>query len=323
MAIKYAVASGLWSATSTWDGGVIPGPGDDVYADGYTVTIDINDITVSSLNNSQRSGGTDGGSFITTTNAPRIYTCDINASPTNSTICLTLGVNNSNVQTFIGNLTGGLGDAVYNSATAGYTTQITGNLTAGSNGRAFVGRSDRPHYLTVIGNIIGSTSRVAAAIATSYPNGAVTVIGNVFGNGISMGGVTFVTGNIDSSNIDTTAIIATVGLRVNGVITNGPNSVYSTSPKVYLELGGSLEFNIVEDVTGNIVSLRTPIAGGNYPIEDDVRTGAIYGSVSEFTGTCDIPSPSSVAVGVPVDNTVGTAIISITDMGALLASYNV
>jgi hypothetical protein len=29
------------------------------------------------------------------------------------------------------------------------------------------------------------------------------------------------------------------------------------------------------------------------------------------------------AVGVPVDNTVGTAIISITDMGALLAAYNV
>jgi hypothetical protein len=32
---------------------------------------------------------------------------------------------------------------------------------------------------------------------------------------------------------------------------------------------------------------------------------------------------SSVAVGVPVDNTTGTAIISVTDMGSLLASYNV
>lgn len=31
----------------------------------------------------------------------------------------------------------------------------------------------------------------------------------------------------------------------------------------------------------------------------------------------------SLAAGVPVDNTTGTAIISITDMGALLASYNV
>jgi hypothetical protein len=58
------------------------------------------------------------------------------------------------------------------------------------------------------------------------------------------------------------------------------------------------------------------------PAVTDVRNGTTYAS-GALTGTLKVPPSSSVAVGVPVDNTVGTAIISITDMGALLASYNV
>jgi hypothetical protein len=54
----------------------------------------------------------------------------------------------------------------------------------------------------------------------------------------------------------------------------------------------------------------------------DVRNGVVYAS-GALTGTLNVPIASSVAVGVPADATVGTAIISITDMGALLASYNV
>ena len=56
------------------------------------------------------------------------------------------------------------------------------------------------------------------------------------------------------------------------------------------------------------------------PAITDVRNGVIYASGS-LTGTLIVPPSGSVALGVPVDNTVGTAMISITDMGALLASY--
>jgi len=322
MAIRYAVQTGNWSDTTTWDGGTIPGAGDDVYADGFTVTIDIIEITVSSLNNGQRPGGTDGGGFNTTTNGARVYTCDINASPTTPTRCLTLGINNSNLQTFIGNITAGAQDAIYNSATSGYTTIITGNCQA-STGYAFRGRSDRPHYLTVIGNVYGSSSQRALYTSNSYINGRVTVIGNVFGNGVYTGGTALITGNIDCSNIDKSGVYAGVKGRVNGVLTNSINGNCVDAPTLYLEESGSLEFNIVEEISGNVVNLRSPISGGNYPVENDVRSGTVYGSVNEFSGSLSVPNSSSVAVGVPVDNTTGTAIITITDMGALLASYDV
>ena len=39
MAIRWAIASGNWSSTSTWNGGTLPASDDDVYADGKNVTI--------------------------------------------------------------------------------------------------------------------------------------------------------------------------------------------------------------------------------------------------------------------------------------------
>jgi hypothetical protein len=46
--------------------------------------------------------------------------------------------------------------------------------------------------------------------------------------------------------------------------------------------------------------------GGN-PATTNVRSGTVYGPSNELTGTLAVPPAGSVAVGVPVDNTVGTA----------------
>ena len=50
MATIRAVANGNWSATSTWNGGVVPGNGDTVYSNGWNVTIN-QDITIGGANN--------------------------------------------------------------------------------------------------------------------------------------------------------------------------------------------------------------------------------------------------------------------------------
>lgn len=43
MAVRYAVNNGNWSDVATWDGGAsLPTVGDDVYANGYTITVDQN-----------------------------------------------------------------------------------------------------------------------------------------------------------------------------------------------------------------------------------------------------------------------------------------
>jgi hypothetical protein len=50
MALRVAVATGNWSNPATWNGGVLPGPGDVVASNNFTVTIDQN-INVDSLTN--------------------------------------------------------------------------------------------------------------------------------------------------------------------------------------------------------------------------------------------------------------------------------
>lgn len=61
MALRYAVANGNWSSTATWNGGAsIPGNGDTVAANGFTVTID-QAVTIGGANNPS----VNAGSFVT------------------------------------------------------------------------------------------------------------------------------------------------------------------------------------------------------------------------------------------------------------------
>ncbi len=50
MATARAIANGNWSNTATWNGGVLPGNGDTVYANGFNVTIN-QDINIGGANN--------------------------------------------------------------------------------------------------------------------------------------------------------------------------------------------------------------------------------------------------------------------------------
>ena len=50
MALRYAVATGNWSNTATWDGGTLPTAADDVFSNNFTVTID-GTFTVLSIRN--------------------------------------------------------------------------------------------------------------------------------------------------------------------------------------------------------------------------------------------------------------------------------
>lgn len=52
MAVRFAVASGNWSNPAIWDNGAVPVDGDDIYANGFTITIDQN-INVLKFTNRQ------------------------------------------------------------------------------------------------------------------------------------------------------------------------------------------------------------------------------------------------------------------------------
>ena len=66
MAFRYAVATGNWSNTATWDGGTLPTSADDVFSNGFTVTINGTFTVLSIRNTSNASSPTiaAGGQFI-------------------------------------------------------------------------------------------------------------------------------------------------------------------------------------------------------------------------------------------------------------------
>ena len=62
--------------------------------------------------------------------------------------------------------------------------------------------------------------------------------------------------------------------------------------------------------TGSTKTLvDTAATSGVLPAVSDVRLGTVYSS-GNLTGTCAVPQASNVLAGIPVDNTVGTAILN-------------
>jgi hypothetical protein len=97
----------------------------------------------------------------------------------------------------------------------------------------------------------------------------------------------------------------------------GPYGLTLCTGRVILYNGRSSLTQYAESATGGPEVSGDPIyhygdlAGGfNYPSESNVRFGVIYGSNNEYTGSCRVPPPQSVAYGVPVDNTTGTAAVT-------------
>jgi hypothetical protein len=54
-------------------------------------------------------------------------------------------------------------------------------------------------------------------------------------------------------------------------------------------------------------------------LPSNVRSGVVYATGSQ-TGTMVVPSPSNVTINIPVDNTVGTAILNADNLWAINTS---
>ena len=65
MANITATKNGNWSDATVWSSGVLPTSADDVYSNGFNVTIDQN-VTVLSIRQSSPASTTTGGTFILT-----------------------------------------------------------------------------------------------------------------------------------------------------------------------------------------------------------------------------------------------------------------
>jgi len=244
MAIKWAVATGNWSSTTTWNDGVLPDVGDEVFSNGFTVTID-QDINVNKITHSASSNTVAGGGF--------------NLSTIRNLIC-NVEHNNSNA---VGNL------LIYNSNSGG---TLLGDIIGPSGGVSNGGQAVRylsSNTLSITGNITQGTfpggnfpTNIGAALMVNS-SATINIIGNVEGSGVgstqtndiascivtSSGAIINITGNILGCNL---SVAATV--RVEGVLNLIGNAIARLGPAVTCQSIGQNSF------VSNAVASSTSIA---------------------------------------------------------------
>jgi uncharacterized Zn-binding protein involved in type VI secretion len=373
MAVRYAVATGNWSDTATWNGGTLPTSADDVYSNGFTVTID-QDINVTTLRNTAQSPAIAGGGFVVSSSVTIDLTADsgligvgnFHVLTWNGGAGVTTNINANNIDLFNSsfvalnvagegtlNLNSNIrhnlfnnpnttvlvsGNCTFNivgyliavvggsSSSGGSIVRITGTATINftgdfqGNGLAAGFRIQNAANVNITGNL-SSISQKYGIVCTS--NATINVTGNIIGRffqGTSTNHYLKIVGIIQASSF--TCIESRSSGAIN--IFTGPFICFETGVfplDVFLmhyfrTLNSYFEFR--DETTNGALPPSTPAPATRLvspdtavdaPVPANVRHGVSY-ALGTFTGTLKVPSPDSVAKGVPTDNTVGNAVLT-------------
>lgn len=317
MANILAGASGNWSSTGTWIGGVVPTGGDNAYSNGYSITVDVN-AAAAKVSTVAENGSAGGGGFTLNNGVTLTSYCE--AGTTN--VLLLGGTSSASI---VGDMTGGSGSGargMYYSSTGDLT--VTGNITAGSGSIAVGIAKEAGGTITVTGNVTGGSGPDCRGII-SVTTGTITV------NGSATGGSGSSCSGIQNSSSGTVYLKRAVGNDYgsggsSAYANYGAYNTISTAPFYIeeIEYGANGQtptfgnFFLTPASTNKAIftkydrtqkTLVDPdVAGYDYPDEADVRKDVVYGTT--MTGTCAVPIPANVDLGIAVDDTVGTAFLT-------------
>lgn len=319
MATIVAQASGNFSNTATWTGGVVPGSGDTAESGNYQVTVD-GSTTVDTV----RATGTGyfktaGGSQTLTLTANvenssnhsnGAFRCEHNGGTVTLVGNATGGANTNgygvflnNVGSFVmtGNLTGGAGSNSYGIfINAAATVNITGNATGGSGNSSYGIWNNVAGTVSLSGDATGGAGSNAHG-AWNNSSGTMTIYRAIGGGGGPGGGANL----------------------TYGVWGNGAAGQVTTVKKFQSGAYGCAPYAgavfIEEDTSNNTAQYRKTANGAtvtmthsnaaDHAAASDVRHGVTYAN-GDRTGSAYIPTAAQVSVGVNVDNTVGTAALT-------------
>jgi hypothetical protein len=212
--------------------------------------------------------------------------------------------------------------------TSNCTINHTGIITGGAYSVLSVATSVSLRITTqcaynLTGNVIGSTNAAIVSVATANIN----IIGNATGS-VSGPAILNTTAPliIDVLGITTSGSgypaiqgLLTTFVKVRGNVVNTDTYCAVLAGRVTIDNNvTSWQF---KDST-NAITRTLYTAGVNLgnPDEDDVRDGLDYGPSLDLTGTMIVPPTGSVRKDVPVDNTVGTAEITASDLLEAIAT---
>ena len=314
MALITSAASGNFNAGATWTGGVVPTTGDEARAaTGHTVTINVN-TTCDEVSNA----GT--GKFVFANNV----TLTANVTNKSATAGNCVELTGTNSASIVGVVTsGGTANGTFAIANLGSgTLTITGNIVGSvqsTSGRTCI-TNNSTGTINITGDVAGAGIGSASVIANAS-TGEINLTGTTTsGTGASAPlqnnstGTFTVVGNLIASNA-TPAFASASAAATNVLRGNFQSSAQGVLPiyaqKVILGSAPSQnEFIFAVDGISTTATFYTADALPGVPSESDVRSGTVYGSSSELTGTLAVPPAGSVALGVPVDNTTGTAALT-------------
>ena len=313
MAIVYAVANGNWSSTATWNTGALPTSADDVYPNGFVVTINQN-INVISLRNGATTGVTAGGYF--QGQAGFTYVCDTLVCESSTLLLRYLGLSGTSVLT-TNTIIGGPTYAVDIINSVAFNITINANIF-GSPSANSVGLNFNGGNVTCIIN-----GNLTAQVGPACSGG--TAISQVTINGVVTSSTTQLAINNSTNSATHSVTITKATSPDNGIAAVNNTGKLSTYTVKEIEQGnfgqvpiggyvrlssasGAFYKGVTTGSSTRTLSDPADIAG-QVPAETDVRFGVTYQSGAK-TGSAYIPSPASVAFGVPVDNTVGSAALT-------------
>jgi hypothetical protein len=314
---------------------------DVLHANNFAVTVNVN-TTVGEVRNDNANSATAGGSF-TLSNGVTL-TANVFAG---TTTCVVYAGTSGNSASIVGNLTGGSSngaDGARNNSTG--TLNITGNVTGGStfgaNGAgnistgtlnitgnatggsaATIGAGNNTGTLNITGNATGGA--VASAFgAQNSGTGTFTIVGSAFGSNNSIGannastGIMTVTRAVGNDwGIGATGMVSTVGVQSAAIGSQTRVEEFEFGALGQVPVAGAVS---CPDQTTNVCLVhrlsstkKTLIdaasVSGALPAAGDVRFGTTFNQ-GNTTGSLRVPAAGSVALGVLVDNTSGTAVLT-------------
>jgi hypothetical protein len=203
------------------------------------------------------------------------------------------------------------------SATLNVTGNVYGNFNYGYGIRSFGGSSST---INVIGDVFGGSAGGSAGDGIRLDHsGTVNIVGNVSagltarGILINTSGITlFVIGNVYAVT-GFNGIISqyTSRIRHSGSqydATDGRVAVYCRYLQNWNIPVKAVRQKAVDGLTTTVTYYTVDNDAWDYAEIQDVREGVSYAN-GNLVGTCKIPSPNNVAYNMPVDNTVGTAVL--------------
>jgi len=211
------------------------------------------------------------------------------------------------------------------SVTAAGTVSIAGNCyggTAVSTHGLYIGAAAT---VTVTGSVYGSdTAGGGAGVTNNSGSSSVNIVGSAVGGKQVSGAVNSSTGTLKAVRAvgNGFGLGSSGAIAAFGVVSSGAGSLTYLEEIQFGSLGQTPTSGpiILTDKTSNVAIFYRPSLSsktlidaasvpGAMPSASDVRYGVSF-NVGATTGTCYVPSASSVAYGVNVDATTGTAVLT-------------